>query len=101
MLVLLAGASFKAENRIHFSARCASVEVPVVRPGQHNHDAWPAVVMKALALTRGNADLQHSHRIVFKEDAMVRRRSDHRIQMRRPLHIVGLRHVILHDETHE
>src|SRR5215217_9613660 len=47
------------------------VEVSVVRPGQYDHEAWPTVVMKVLALARLGGDLQHPHGVILKEEAVV------------------------------
>jgi hypothetical protein len=57
-------------------SRPIRVEVSVVRPGEHNHDTQPAVVMQVLALARLDGDLQHPHGVVFKEEAVVCRRGD-------------------------
>ena len=61
---------------------------------------WPAVVMQVLALTRLDGDLQHPHGVVLKQEAMIGRCGDQRVQMRRLFRIVGLRHVALHEEAH-
>ena len=57
------------------------VEVPVVRSGEHNHEAWPAVVMQVLALARLDSDIQHPHGIIFEEAAI--------LPARRPAHPDG------------
>jgi hypothetical protein len=58
------------------------------------------MVMQVLTLARFDGDLQHPHGVVFKEEAVVCRRGDQRIEMGRPFCVVGLRHVVLQQEAH-
>jgi hypothetical protein len=59
------------------------VEVPAVQSGQHDPNARPAVV-KVLTLLGRYSDLQHSQGLAFKEELVVYRRGDHRIQREQP-----------------
>ena len=70
------------------------VEVPVLRPGEHDHDARPAVMVEVLALAGLDRDLQDPHFIIFVQQAVIGRRGDERLQMGRPLRLVDLGHVI-------
>jgi hypothetical protein len=56
--------------------------------------------MKVLALPRLDGNFQHSHGLAFKEEAVVCRGGDQRIQVKGPFRIVGLRHVVLRKDGH-
>jgi hypothetical protein len=70
------------------------VEVPVLRAGEDDHKARPAMMMQVLALAGLNRDLKHPHLIILMQQAVVGRRRDQRLQMGRPVRLVGLGHAI-------
>ena len=55
------------------------VEVQVVRPGEHDHDARPAVVVEVLPLAGLHRDLQDPHLVILMQQAVVRRCRDERV----------------------
>jgi hypothetical protein len=55
--------------------------------------------MQILTLARLDGDLQRPHGLIFEEETVVFRCGDQRIQVGRPFRVIGLGHVVLHEEA--